>query len=95
MEAAADGGDGVGGRGGRRPRRLLPETVGEQLPGKYNPNYCGYTYRRFLPQIITVINVNADTMEDAINIGKNSSRRLTTCIWPKNAKQMFFGGGQS
>jgi len=36
-----------------------------------------------------------DTMEDAINIGKNSSRRLTTCIWPKNAKQMFFGGGQS
>ena len=34
-------------------------------------------------------------MEDAINIGKNSSRRLTTCIWPKNAKQMFFGGGQS
>ena len=36
-----------------------------------------------------------DTMGDAIAIGRNSSRTLTTCVWPKSAKQMFFGGGQS
>ena len=76
---------------------FFPETVGEQLPGKYIPNVVvDIIYRwSLLLEITTTHYFYADTMEDAINIGKNSSRRLTTCIWPKNAKQMFFGGGQS
>jgi H+/Cl- antiporter ClcA len=34
-----------------------------------------------------------ETMEDALNLGQNSNRKLTTCICPKSASEMFFGGG--
>ena len=33
LEAAADGGDGVGGSGGRRPRRILPRDGRRAIAG--------------------------------------------------------------
>ena len=46
-----------------------------------------YTSIEMLPE--TVGNKLPETMDDAINIGKNSNRGICTCICPQSLDEMF------